>query len=243
MTVFKPLPSFDPRSIPVLGIDSHLAGVALERLTPQALRERFSHPPVWTPEHSVEKKFSDRQPALAAVLLPLVMRDELTLLLTERSTQLSTHSGQIAFPGGRTDAADEDAVATALREAQEEIALPRNFVEVLGTLPTYVTGTAFVITPVVALVRPGFALRPNPGEVADVFEVPLGYLMNPAHHRRHEMEFDGVLRQWLSMPYTEPMTDADAITETDTVSLEPRERYIWGATAGMLRNLYRFLSA
>ncbi|MFC5520897.1 CoA pyrophosphatase [Polaromonas jejuensis] len=235
MNAYKPLPKFDPRSIPVLGIDDHLAGVSLDRLTPQALRERFRHPPVWTPEHSVEKKFADRQPALAAVLLPLVMRDQLTLLLTERGSNLSTHSGQVALPGGRTDASDRDAVDTALREAQEEIALPRDHVEVLGTLPTYVTGTAFIITPVVALVRPGFVLRPNPGEVADVFEVPLGYLMNPAHHRRHELEFDGVIRQWLSMPYTDPVAEAD--------DGEGRERYIWGATAGMLRNLYRFLSA
>ncbi|MGA8785781.1 MAG: CoA pyrophosphatase [Polaromonas sp.] len=235
MTYTKPLPQFDPRTIPVLGVDDHLAGVALERLTPQAIRERFRHPPVWTPEHSVEKKFSDRQPALAAVLLPLVMRDELTLLLTQRSANLSTHSGQIAFPGGRTDDSDQDAVDTALREAQEEIALPRDFVEVLGTLPTYVTGTAFIITPVVALVKPGFRLQPNPGEVADVFEVPLRFLMNPAHHRRHELEFDGVIRQWLSMPYIDPMGEA--------VNSEARERYIWGATAGMLRNFYRFLSA
>jgi 8-oxo-dGTP pyrophosphatase MutT (NUDIX family) len=235
MNPAKPLPQFDPRAIPVLGIDSHLAGVALDRLTPQAMRERFRHPPIWTPEQSVEKNFSDRQPALAAVLLPLVMRDELTLLLTERSLNLSTHSGQIAFPGGRTDETDQDAVDTALREAQEEIALPRHHVEVLGTLPTYVTGSAFIITPVVALVKPGFQLQPNPGEVADVFEVPLGFLMNPAHHRRHETEFDGVLRQWLSMPYTDPMAEA--------AGSEPRERYIWGATAGMLRNFYRFLSA
>lgn len=231
----KPISFFDPRTIPVLGIDSHLAGVALNRLTPQALRERFRHPPVWTPEHSVEHKFSDRQPALAAVLLPLVMRDELTLLLTERASGLSTHSGQVAFPGGRTDETDLDAVNTALREAEEEIALPRHHVEVLGTLPTYVTGSAFIITPVVALVTPGFTLRPNPGEVADIFEVPLGYLMNPAHHRRHETEFDGVLRQWLSMPYTDPVDPV--------AGMEPRERYIWGATAGMLRNFYRFLSA
>lgn len=235
MNLAKSIPFFDPRTIPVLGIDSHLAGVALNRLTPQALRERFRHPPVWTPEHSVERKFSDRQPALAAVLLPLVMRDELTLLLTERATGLSTHSGQVAFPGGRTDETDLDAVNTALREAEEEIALPRQHVEVLGTLPTYVTGSAFIITPVVALVTPGFTLRPNPGEVADIFEVPLSYLMNPAHHRRHETEFDGVLRQWLSMPYTDP--------PDPVVGMESRERYIWGATAGMLRNFYRFLSA
>ena len=235
MKFTRPLPKFDPRSIPVLGIDDHLAGVALERLTPQALRERFRHPPVWTPEHSVEKKFSDREPALAAVLLPLVMRDELTLLLTQRSSHLRAHGGQVAFPGGRTDASDQDAVDTALREADEEIGLPRDHVEVLGTLPTYVTGSAFIITPVVALVTPGFEVHPNPGEVAEVFEVPLGYLMNPAHHRRHEMEFDGVIRQWLSMPYTDPVGEANAV--------DARERYIWGATAGMLRNLYRFLSA
>ena len=230
-----PLPLFDPRSIPVLGIDSHLAGIGPDQLTPQALRDRFRHPPVWAPEHSVEKSFSDRQPALAAVLLPLVVREELMLLLTERSTGLSTHSGQIAFPGGRTDDTDLDAVDTALREAHEEIALPRHHVEVLGILPTYVTGSAFIITPVVALIKPGFALYPNPGEVADVFEVPLSFLMNPANHQRHETEFNGVLRQWLSMPYSDPMSQ--------TAGSETRERYIWGATAGMLRNFYRFLSA
>ncbi|MES2189566.1 MAG: CoA pyrophosphatase [Pseudomonadota bacterium] len=230
----KPLPKFDPRSIPVLGVDDHLAGVALDRLTPEALRERFLSPPEWSPEHSVEKRFENRQPALAAVLVPLVMRDELTLLLTQRTSNLSTHSGQIAFPGGRTDDTDVDAVDTALREAHEEVGLTRDHVEVLGTLPTYVTGTAYIITPVVALVTPGFVLQPNPGEVADVFEVPLSYLMNPAHHRRHQVEFDGVSRQWLSMPYLDPAVVG---------SLDPTERFIWGATAGMLRNLYRFLSA
>ena len=235
MTAIKSLPSFDPRTVAVSSIDHHLDGVALERLKPQALRERFQHPPAWTPEHSVEKKFTNRAPALAAVLIPLVMRDELTLLLTERSHNLSNHSGQIAFPGGRTDAADRDAIETALREAEEEIALPRQHVEVLGTLPTYVTGSAFIITPVVALVTPGFQLQPNPGEVADVFEVPLRFLMNPAHHRRHELEFEGVLRQWLSMPYTDPVPEA--------AGSGAKERYIWGATAGMLRNFYRFLSA
>jgi len=235
MKFTKPLPIFDPRSIPVLGIDDHLAGVALKFLTPQALRDRFRHPPLWTPEHSVEKKFANREPALAAVLLPLVMREEITLLLTQRSSNLSTHSGQIALPGGRTDDADHDAVDTALREATEEVGLPRAHVEVLGTLPTYVTGTAFIITPVVALVQPGFELRPNPGEVADVFEVPLAYLMNPANHRRHEMAFDGGTRQWLSMPYTS--------VARDSANKESPERYIWGATAGILRNLYRFLSA
>ena len=235
MQFSKPLPKFDPRSIPVQDVDDHLEGVALERLTPGALRARFASPPVWTPEHSVEKKFENREPALAAVLMPLVMRDELMLLLTQRTTNLSTHSGQIALPGGRTDDTDTDAADTALREALEEIGLPRSHTEVLGTLPVYVTGTAYIITPVVALVTPGFVLQPNPGEVADVFEVPLAYLMNPANHRRHAVEFDGITREWLSMPYLD-----EAVRQEDG---QLKERFIWGATAGMLRNLYRFLSA
>ena len=119
MTFTKPLPPFDPRTIPVIGVDAHLSGVPAQELTPAALRQRFRHPPVWTPEHSVEKKFSNRAPALAAVLIALVMRDELTLLLTERAGHLSTHSGQVAFPGGKTDDTDRDAVDTALREAHE----------------------------------------------------------------------------------------------------------------------------
>ena len=231
----KPLPKFDPRSIPVQGVDDHLEGVAADRLTPDALRRRFASPPLWTPEHSVEKKFENREPAPAAVLIPLVMRDELMLLLTQRTTNLSTHSGQVAFPGGRTDNTDIDAADTALREAFEETGLPRTHVEVLGTLPVYVTGTAFIITPVVALITPGFVLQPNPGEVADVFEVPLAYLMNPANHRRHAVEFDGITREWLSMPYLDV-----AVRHEDG---QLKERFIWGATAGMLRNLYRFLSA
>ena len=235
MQFSKPLPKFDPRSIPVQGIDDHLEGIALERLKPSALRARFANPPVWTPEHSVEKKFENREPALAAVLMPLVMRNELMLLLTQRTTNLSTHSGQIALPGGRTDDTDTDAADTALREATEEIGLPRSHTEVLGILPVYVTGTAYIITPVVALVTPGFVLQPNPGEVADVFEVPLAYLMNPANHRRHAVEFDGITREWLSMPYLD-----EAVRQEDG---QLKERFIWGATAGMLRNLYRFLSA
>ena len=235
MQFSKPLPKFDPRSIPVLGIDDHLAGVPPERLTPAAMRQRFAQPPVWTPEHSVEKKFENREPAAAAVLIPLVMRDELMLLLTQRTVHLSSHAGQVAFPGGRSDATDIDATDTALREALEEVGLPRSYNEVLGTLPVYVTGTAYSITPVVALVSPGFVLQPNPAEVADVFEVPLAYLMNPANHRRHAVEFDGITREWLSMPYLD-----EAIRHDDG---QFKERFIWGATAGMLRNLYRFLSA
>jgi len=218
----------DPRSVPVHSIDTHLPAVPSERLGPQALRERFAQPPVWTPEISAEHRFVDRAPVQAAVLVPLVMREELQLLLTVRGQHLSSHSGQIAFPGGRCDDTDTDVVHTALREAREEVGLAAEHVEVLGTLPVYTTGSAYIVTPVVALVRPGFDLQPNPDEVADVFEVPLAFLMDPANHRRHTWHADGAERHWLSMPWTDA---AD------------QERYVWGATAAMLRNLYRFLAA
>jgi 8-oxo-dGTP pyrophosphatase MutT (NUDIX family) len=144
---------------------------------------------------------------------------------------LSTHSGQIAFPGGKADEDDADAAATALREAQEEVGLEPAFVEVLGVMPHYVTGSAFIVTPVVALVQPGFTLTPNAHEVADVFEVPLEFLMNPAHHQRQSFEWEGVRREWFAMPYP------------DQVGGQLKQRFIWGATAGMLRNFYRMLSA
>lgn len=192
-----------------------------------ALRQRFATPPAWEPELLAEKRFLERAPIHASVLLPIVMRQQPTVLLTERTMHLSTHSGQIAFPGGKADEDDADASATALREAQEEIGLDPAFVQVLGVMPHYVTGSAFIITPVIALVEPGFTLTRNPHEVADVFEVPLEFLMNPAHHRRHVFEWEGVRREWFSMPYQDDTT----------------QRFIWGATAGMLRNFYRLLSA
>lgn len=217
----------DPRMAQLIGKDSHLPAVPPEARTPDALRQRFALPPQWAPEVVREKRFSDRQPTDAAVLVPIVMRPEPTVLLTERTAHLSTHSGQVAFPGGKRDPEDASAQATALREAHEEVGLAASDVQVLGTLPIYITGTAFLITPVVALVDPQAHLNPNPYEVADVFEVPLAFLLDPANHERHSMVWNGVPREWFAMPYQ----DGD------------RQRYIWGATAGMLRNLYRFLSA
>ena len=204
-----------------------LPPVAAQAQTPEALRARFARPPVWSPEIQREPKYAVRDAAPAAVLVPIVLREQPTVLLTERTRFLATHSGQVAFPGGRSDPQDADAAATALREAQEEVGLERGGVEVLGTLPVYVTSSSFIITPVVALVRPDAPLRANPAEVARIFEVPLRFLLDPAHHRRQALTWRGQRREWYAMPYQDG---------ADT-------RFIWGATAGMLRNFYRFMAA
>ncbi len=220
------LPNFDPRTAAVAGIDSHLPPVLREQLTPAALRARFATPPPWQPEITTERPWTAQALAHASVLVPIVSRDRPTVILTERTTHLSTHSGQVAFPGGKRDDTDTDAAHTALREAHEEIGLEQRFVDVIGDMPTYTTGSQFIITPIVALVHPDHALRLNAYEVADAFEVPLDFLMNPAHHHRHALEWEGYRREWFSMPYMDGTT----------------ERFIWGATAAMLRNLYRFLA-
>ena len=224
--------TFNPEDFPVLGLDSHLPAVAAGSLLPSAIRSRFAAPPPWQPEISAERRFIERPPADASVLIAIVLRDEPTVLLTQRTDHLTDHPSQVSFPGGRAEPEDADAVATALREAREEIGLEPASVEVLGQLPTYTTGTGFVVTPVVGLVQPGFDLKPDPFEVAEVFEAPLAWLMDPAHHQRHAVELRGALREFLSMPW--PGVDAGGA---------PRRYFIWGATAAMLRNLYRFLSA
>ena len=221
------LPAFDPQQVPVFQVDTHLEAVPVQHLMPAALLARFANPPLWQPELVRERKFMDRAPAQAAVLLGVVMRDEPTVLLTQRPSHMSTHAGQIAFAGGKCDDGDADAAATALREAHEEVGLEARHVQVLGTLPEYVTGSAFFVTPVVALISPAMTLQLNTQEVSDAFEVPLAFLMNPAHHRWHRHEFEGVRREWLSMPYQDGT----------------QQRFVWGATAGMLRNFYRFLMA
>lgn len=242
------LPNFDARTVAVLGVDSHLPAIAPDRLQPDALRLRFATRLPWQPEIHAEHRFTDRAPMQAAVLVAVVMRQQPMVLLTERTVHLSTHSGQIAFPGGKVDAHDADAAATALREAQEEVGLEPHYVQVLGNLPTYTTGTAFIITPVVALVQPGYLMTPNVHEVADVFEVPLEFLMNPANHQRHAIELDGLRREWFSMPYTHSSSGNAENRQPVKYSAAPAlpavtQRFIWGATAGMLRNFYRFLSA
>jgi 8-oxo-dGTP pyrophosphatase MutT (NUDIX family) len=225
-------PAFDPQSLPVLGVDSHLPAPHSASIDPAALRQRFATPPLWEPEIKIERRFVEREPAHASVLVPLVLRAEMTVLLTQRTDHLNDHPGQISFPGGRAEPSDADAIATALREAHEEIGLEAFEVEVLGSLPTYTTGTGFIVTPVVSLVRPGAALQIDPFEVAEVFEVPLAWLMNPANHQHHAIEIDGATREFMSIPWQ--TLDASGAT---------RQYFIWGATAAMLRNLYRFLVA
>ncbi len=225
----------DPRGIPVIGHDDHLPPVSPEHLKADALRRRLASPPAWTPAFAGDaaRIGLTREPAHAAVLIPLVVRDDgLHVLLTRRTEHLKDHAGQISFPGGRTEPGEHDAVVTALREAEEEVGLQARHVEVIGRMPVYRTVTSFIVTPVIALVQPPFDLRIDPDEVAEAFEVPLSFLMTPAHHRRHRFEADGISRQFLSMPWQG--RDAQG---------EPREYFIWGATAAMLRNLYHLLSA
>jgi 8-oxo-dGTP pyrophosphatase MutT (NUDIX family) len=225
--------SFDPQELPVASVDGHLPAVESHQLSPEAMRRRFVEPPAWSPEIAVERQFSERRSTHASVLVPLVQRDEgPSVLLTQRTDHLTDHPGQVSFPGGRAEPDDADAVATALREAEEEIGLSRDRIEVIGQLPTYTTGTGFIVTPVIGVVQPNFDLRLDPFEVAEVFEVPLIFLMNPANHRWHVVEMGGVKREFLSMPWV----GVDA-------SGKPRRYFVWGATAAMLRNLYRFLAA
>ncbi len=155
--------------------------------------------------------------APAAVLIPVVARPEPTVLLTQRTDSLRRHAGQIAFPGGRMEPTDRDPTATALREAHEEIGLDASFVETLGYLDAYRTGTGFRIFPVVSIVREGFSLRLDEREVADAFEVPLAFLMDEANHRTETRFWRGQERRFYAMPF--------------------EQRYIWGATAGIVRNL------
>jgi 8-oxo-dGTP pyrophosphatase MutT (NUDIX family) len=232
----------DPRVVPVVARDGHLPAVAPDRLTPGALRQRFAVPPSWTPELPGDGgRLADREPRPASVLVPLVNRPEgLTVLLTRRTDHLHDHAGQISFPGGRAEPDEVGRpVVTALREAEEEVGLAQRHVEVIGQLPTYQTITAYVVTPVVALVEPAFELALDAFEVAEAFEVPLDFLMTPAHHQRHAFEAPGgERRQFLSMPWA-PLGPGDAGGATEA----PREYFIWGATAAMLRNFYRFLAA
>lgn len=216
----------DPTGLPVLGLAGE-AAIAPARLSPEALRARFAQTLAWDPEMSGDSGSRLAAPfRRAAVLIPLVERPGgVTVLLTRRTEHLSSHAGQVSFPGGRAEEFDSSPIETALRETEEEIGLARHHTEIIGVLPDYATVSAYRVTPVVALVAPPFTLQVDPGEVAEAFEVPLAWLMDGMHHQRREISLaQGVgARAFYSMPY--------------------EHYFIWGATAAMLRNLFHFLRA
>lgn len=223
--------SFDPALMPLHSIADE---VALEqvRLTVEYIRGRFQSSIEWQPELTTESSMNRSglfRPA--AVLIPIVVREHgLQVLLTQRAAHLHHHAGQISFPGGRVDESDQSSLHTALREAEEEIGLSADQVEILGELPEYCTGTGFSVTPIVGLVRPPISLRSDPFEVAEIFEVPLAFLMDPANHQRREVELP-------------PSFGAEAGSKRRFYAMPYETYFIWGATAGMLRNLFHFLRA
>ena len=185
------------------------------------MRRRFSEGFVAPPVN--ESGVADETDLIAAaVLVPVVMRESgATMLLTQRTMHLRDHAGQVSFPGGRSEARDASAEATALREVEEEVGIPACQIEILGRLPEYRTGTGFVITPIVGLVTPPLNLKLDDFEVADVFEPPLEFLLDRANHERHTIEVGGIMHEYWAMPW--------------------QGYYIWGATAGMLVTLHHFL--
>jgi|TARA_B100000959_G_C14921565_1_gene599737 8-oxo-dGTP pyrophosphatase MutT (NUDIX family) len=154
----------------------------------------------------------------AAVLVPLVVHEDgLNVMLTKRTDHLNNHGGQISFPGGRVDDSDRDALHTALRETEEEVGLHSKDIEIIGELDEYIVGTGYLVNPIIGVIEPPFELTLHEGEVAEVFEVPLEFLITPENMKRHAREFEGIKRHYFAITW--------------------EEYFIWGATAGMLRNL------
>jgi 8-oxo-dGTP pyrophosphatase MutT (NUDIX family) len=226
-------PGFDAQSIPIHEVRNQDKKVSPEFLKPEALKMRLQYPPDWQPEITDENRhviasgiIAKRQAAgkvtKAAVLIPLVLKETgLSVLLTQRTNHLRDHAGQISFPGGRMDPEDQSPNDTALRESQEEIGLDPKRVEIIGHLPQYLTVSGYSVTPVVGLVQAQAEYVLDEFEVADIFEVPLSFVLDPANHQVRLWQSEQGGRRFYSMPY--------------------EDRFIWGATAGMLRNLYHLL--
>jgi len=228
---------FDPLSSTIDGIAGEGA-VDPARLNVDWIRNRFISPPAWQPEVTDEHRLSSvAQFKNASVLIALVQREHgLTLLFTRRTAHLSQHAGQISFPGGRAESDDLDAVETALRETQEEIGLPKSYVEILGKLPDYHTVTGYRVTLVVGTVADIPLLHSDPNEVDEIFEVPLSFLMDGSAHQRRSIV--------ISTAGNSPAN----VQATQTIkrffyAMPYQDYFIWGATAGMLRNLFHFLRA
>jgi len=232
LNVAAPL-GFDAEAIPIHMQCSQDPKVSPRVLDPDQLRHRIQHPPQWQPEITDENRhviaadiIARRQAAgkitQAAVLIPLLLHEGgLSVLLTQRTQHLHDHAGQISFPGGRMDPEDLTPEKTALRESQEEIGLNPANVEIIGHLPEYLTVSGYSVTPVVGLVQAQAEYVHDEFEVADIFEVPLSFLMDPANHQVRIWQSEQGMRRFYAMPYG--------------------NRFIWGATAGMLRNLYHLL--
>ena len=224
---------FDAQSVPVESVCINQQKVSVRLLDPHQLKERLLSPPAWQTEITDENRhviaagiIAKRQAAgkvtRAAVLIPLLLQPNgLSVLLTQRTTHLRDHGGQISFPGGRMDPEDAGPNETALRESEEEIGLERERVEIIGQLPEYLTVSGYSVTPIIGLVKPQAEYVLDEFEVADIFEVPLSFLMDPANHQVRVWQSEQGSRRFYSMPY--------------------EGRFIWGATAGMLRNLYHLL--
>jgi 8-oxo-dGTP pyrophosphatase MutT (NUDIX family) len=211
---------------PAAGTGCNAVQEIISRASEAWLRQRFAGGKATAPVTAGDGHLWHPAEALrpAAVLVPVVRREAgLTLLFTRRTDHLYDHAGQISFPGGRSEAHDESPAATALRESFEEIGLPRSLVEVLGMLPDYTTVTGYRVTPVVGLVQPPPTFNLDAFEVAEAFEVPLAFILDPGNHQRNTLQYQGRTRHYYAIPY--------------------EQRYIWGATAGMLMNLCAFLTA
>ncbi len=224
---------FDAQAVPIESVCIGQQKVLDRLLDPHQLKERLLSPPAWQTEITDENRhvmaadiIAKRQAAgkvtRAAVLIPLLLQPNgLSVLLTQRTTHLRDHGGQISFPGGRMDPEDAGPNETALRESEEEIGLERERVEIIGQLPEYLTVSGYSVTPIIGLVKPQAEYVLDEFEVADIFEVPLSFLMDPANHQVRVWQSEQGSRRFYSMPY--------------------EGRFIWGATAGMLRNLYHLL--
>ncbi|MHB1667033.1 NUDIX hydrolase [Thiomonas sp.] len=234
-------PPFDPEQVPLSTPEPGMPAVDPAHLQAGWLRSRFARTPSWRPEVFEDVQIGQHTTLRdASVLIPLIARPQgMQLLLTRRTANLHVHPGQISFPGGSRDAGDASALHTALREAEEEIGLQAAWVEPLGSMPVYTTITGYAVTPVVGMVDPQAPLRAQASEVAEVFEVPLAFLMNPAHHELRTWDAQTGLGALPTLPnaarrsfYAMPWTSTDG-----------RRYFIWGATAAMIRNLYRLLIA